>query len=381
MDGKNQNKINKEQVLEFIRTPKGKAVLFFGIYFVFFIVLAMIAHIGGQGPVLGSTDLKLGDFSYDLSSIKEGNYNFSYQFSIDQLNTTYSGKHYEENSLFSDGTISYYQQGNLFMRNQNGVWIKSEAPYPLVSLTDVSTIDSLISSSTYVSKTELATGEEIINLQITSTTLVKILDGLEVDLDDPVNSIQLKKNENGEVVEIQYTLDSYAKYKRRRAYHNLPFIDHIYDNLDNYNNSVFDNNQDNRAFNCDAFKMIDNLSEIVDIIYMDPPYPATMNKYGDFYGLYDNIFDKKIKYTNFSENNRFLDNLEKLIIKCLPKTKYVVISENNKTKPTISEISTMLSKYGKVEIKEKKHQYKVTNKENKNETIEVLIILEVKENK
>lgn len=174
---------------------------------------------------------------------------------------------------------------------------------------------------------------------------------------------------------------SYAKYKRRRAYHNLPFIDHIYDNLDNYNNSVFDNNQNNMAFNYDAFKMIDNLSEKVDVIYMDPPYPATMNKYGDFYGLYDNIFDKEIKYTNFSENNRFLENLEKLIIKCLPKTKYIVISENNKTKPTISEISTMISKYGKVEIKEKKHQYKVTNKENKNETIEVLIILEVKKNK
>ena len=64
---------------------------------------------------------------------------------------------------------------------------------------------------------------------------------------------------------------SYAKYKRRRAYHNLPFIDHIYDNLDNYNNSVFDNNQDNMAFNYDAFKMIDNLSEKIDIIYMDPP--------------------------------------------------------------------------------------------------------------
>ena len=32
-------------------------------------------------------------------------------------------------------------------------------------------------------------------------------------MDVPVNSIQLKKNENGEVVEIQYTLDSYAKYK------------------------------------------------------------------------------------------------------------------------------------------------------------------------
>ncbi len=174
---------------------------------------------------------------------------------------------------------------------------------------------------------------------------------------------------------------SYSKYKRRRAYHNQPFTEHIYENMDNYNNSIFDNNQNNKAFNNDAFKMIDTLSEKVDIIYMDPPYPATMNKYGDFYGLYDNIFNKEINYINFSENNKFLENLEKLIIKCLPKTKYIVISENNKTKPSINEISNMLSKYGKVEIKEKKHQYKVTNKENKNETIEVLIILNVKENK
>lgn len=174
---------------------------------------------------------------------------------------------------------------------------------------------------------------------------------------------------------------SYAKYKRRRAYHNLPFIDHINDNLSNYNNAVFNNGKENQAFNNDAFKMIEKLDENVDIIYMDPPYPATMNKYGNFYGLYDSIFKKEINYINFSENNKFLENLEKLIIKCLPKTKYIVISENNKTKPSIDEISSMLSKYGKVEIKEKKHQYKVTNKENKNETIEVLIILQVKENK
>ena len=40
-----------------------------------------------------------------------------------------------------------------------------------------------------------------------------MLEGIEVDLDDPVNSIELKKNENGEVVQIKYNLDSYAKYK------------------------------------------------------------------------------------------------------------------------------------------------------------------------
>lgn len=214
MDGKNQkNKINKEQILEVIRTPKGKAILFFGVYFVFFIVLAMVAHIGGQGSVLGSTDLKLGDFSYDLSSIKDGNYNFSYQFLVDQVVTNYSGKHYGNKALFSDGNTNFYQDANLFMKEQDGIWIKSDSPYVLPSLTDVSTINNLINAATYVSKTELATGEQIINLQISTTTLVKHLEGVEVDLDDPINSIELKKNESGEVVQIKYNLDSYAKYK------------------------------------------------------------------------------------------------------------------------------------------------------------------------
>ena len=214
MDVNNQNnKINKEQILEFIRTPKGKAFLFFGIYFIFFIALSMIAHIGGKGPVLGSTDLKLGEFSYDLSSIEDGNYNFSYQFLVDQVVTTYSGKHYEDKALFSDGNTDFYQSADLFMKKQDGVWVKSESPYVLASLTDVSVINDLIGLSTYISKTELATGEQIVNLEISTTTLVKMLEGIEVDLDDPVNSIELKKNENGEVVQIKYNLDSYAKYK------------------------------------------------------------------------------------------------------------------------------------------------------------------------
>lgn len=181
-----------------------------------------------------------------------------------------------------------------------------------------------------------------------------------------------------QIVKLRNEDYSYEKYKRRRAYHNLPFINHIYDNLDNYNNSIFDNHQYNKAYNYDAFDMLDNLNEKVDVIYMDPPYPATMNKYGDFYGLYDSIFNKELNYINFSENNKFLENLEKLVIKCVNKTSYIVISDNNKTKPSVNEISNMLKKYGKVEIKEKKHQYKVTNKENKNATIEVLIILQLK---
>lgn len=172
---------------------------------------------------------------------------------------------------------------------------------------------------------------------------------------------------------------SYEKYKRRRAYHNFTFERHIKDNLVNYNNAVFDNKKDNKSFNCDSFEMIDNLKEKVDIIYMDPPYPATMNKYGDFYGLYDKAVKHEISYVNFSENNMFLSNLEKLIEKCIEKTKYIVISESNKTKPTVKELGAMLSKYGTVKVYSKEHQYKVTGSINKNQTVEMLIVLKVKE--
>lgn len=174
---------------------------------------------------------------------------------------------------------------------------------------------------------------------------------------------------------------SYEKYKRKRAYHNFTFETHIKDNMEDYNNAVFDNKKDNRCFNCDAFDMIDQLEDNVDIIYMDPPYPSTMNKYADFYGLYDKAAGGGNAYINFSENNMFFNRLEELVKKCIRKTKYIVLSENNKTKPDVEQLKNMLANYGKVSVFSKEHQYKVTGRVNKNQTIEMLLVLEVDSSK
>ena len=104
-----------------------------------------------------------------------------------------------------------------------------------------------------------------------------------------------------------------------------------------------------------------------------------MNKYGDFYGYFDKMFNKGIEYENLCSKDTFLDKFDELVKIASTKSKSVVISLNNKTKPSVVEIVDRLKKYGKVIIKEKDHQYKVTNKANKNETVEVLIILKVKE--
>ena len=69
-----------------------------------------------------------------------------------------------------------------------------------------------------------------------------------------------------EIVKFRDEELSYQKYGRRRAYHNISFLEHIYLNLKQYNNAIFDNGQENFSYNLDCLKMLDKLDK-VDLIY------------------------------------------------------------------------------------------------------------------
>lgn len=214
MDENKKSNESRDKVMAFLKTPRGKAVLFFGIYFIFFIGLAIFSRVAGTGNSI-TPQLSVSPYTYSLEQVANHNYHYQYQYLIDGSTITFEGDRNNNKSLFSDGIVSYYQKDDLFMKSQDGLWIKCDNPYIFPLLLDDSVLNTIISSATYVSKTELATGEEEINLQITTTTLVKILDGLDVDLDDPVNTIQLKKDSSGEVVEVRYDFTSYALYHGR----------------------------------------------------------------------------------------------------------------------------------------------------------------------
>lgn len=214
MDENKKSNESRDKVMAFLKTPRGKAVLFFGIYFIFFIGLAIFSRVAGTGNSI-TPQLSVSPYTYSLEQVANHNYHYQYQYLIDGSTITFEGDRNNNKSLFSDGVISYYQKDDLFMKSQDGLWIKCDNPYIFPLLLDDSVLNTIISSATYVSKTELATGEEEINLQITTTTLVKILDGLDVDLDDPINTIQLKKDSSGEVVEVRYDFTSYALYHGR----------------------------------------------------------------------------------------------------------------------------------------------------------------------
>lgn len=169
---------------------------------------------------------------------------------------------------------------------------------------------------------------------------------------------------------------SYAKYGRRRHYHNQSFQFHFEDNVEEYNNAVFDNEKNNKAYNLDVFEAIEKID--ADVIYLDPPYSGTMNDYFGFYGLLDSYIEgKKLEpfENNFINKKTIVEQFDLLFSKLL-KYKYWILSYNSRSKPSKEELVRIISKYSnQIEVHEKPYAYKLTGKEKKKKDIEYLFII------
>lgn len=178
------------------------------------------------------------------------------------------------------------------------------------------------------------------------------------------------------VVQLRDEKYSYEKYKRKRAYHNQSFKTHFLENVLEYNNAVFDNKQQNLSFNEDVFTLLDKIE--ADIIYLDPPYTGTMNNYFDFYGLFDEFItsEKQIPFENNFIDKKNVHFLFDKLFSNLRNFKYWILSYNNSSVPNKEQILVLLNKYSHdVQIIEKKHDYKITGKINKETNTEYLFIV------
>lgn len=168
---------------------------------------------------------------------------------------------------------------------------------------------------------------------------------------------------------------SYAKYGRKRHYHNQSFRFHFIDNLNEYNNAVFNNNRPNKAYNLDVYDAIEEIK--ADVIYMDPPYAGTMNDYYGFYGLLDAYIKGEVPepfVNNFIDKHTIRERLERLF-SGLGKYKYWMLSYNSRSIPSKEEILGILGNYAKnVTVYEMPYTYRVTGKKNKKNDCEYLFI-------
>lgn len=179
------------------------------------------------------------------------------------------------------------------------------------------------------------------------------------------------------IVELRDEELSYAKYGRRRAYHNKSFRFHFEDNLQEYNDAVFDNQQQNRAFNLDVYEAIRQID--ADVIYLDPPYAGTMNDYFAFYGFIDSFINQRKAQpfpNNFIDKKTIRDQFNELFSRLL-KYRYWIMSYNSRSTPSKDDMLRLLKYYADdVTVHEMPYAYRVTGKEKKHNDTEYLFIVD-----
>ena len=189
----------------------------------------------------------------------------------------------------------------------------------------------------------------------------------------PYSRFNIKWNKIKELRDEEY---SYKKYGRKRAYHNQSFKEHFIENMNDYNDAIFQGEEKCFSYNEDIFTLLDKKIE-ADLIYLDPPYAGTLNDYYNFYGFIDTYINKEniLEFENdFGNKKEITSLLEKLFFKC-SNYRYCFLSYNEKAYPSKEILLKLLQKYfKKVKVEEKEHIYKITGKINKNLNKELLFI-------
>lgn len=198
-------------IKELNSTPRGKAVLFFGFYAIFFIVLFIVVAIGKNN------NYSLDDIYYNTNKISfssiDSNFEYSYKFYIDSNIYTYDGKRKDNEETFIFNNAEYYNKNGNFYQNNSGNYIDVESPYIYRKFVDVDVIKKLVDASSFSSKTEYENGDMMYNYKITTSTIIKELDGTDTDIDDVPNEISVYVSKDENIKNIKFNLNSYGLFK------------------------------------------------------------------------------------------------------------------------------------------------------------------------
>lgn len=205
-------------IKELRKTDKGKAILFFGFYFIFFLALIVIIKVSKGMTVVNNNYEEGNKYSFTTTSILANNYHFNYVINIDNRTITYDGDRNNDKELFTltegNNSTTYYVDGETFYQKNNATYTKAESPLMFSYFLDNNNIATILKSLTYISKTSYDSGKEQDNFQVSTTTLVKLVSSLDIDISDVSNEASFITDENKNLIEINYNLSSYAKYEQ-----------------------------------------------------------------------------------------------------------------------------------------------------------------------
>lgn len=201
-----------EIIKELKKTSKGKAVLFFGGYLIFFIVVILFVKFSSRSTTLPSDYEKGKSSSKEISIDKlvQNNYLFTYKINLDGKEYIYNGKRNKDIELFQFNNKTYYKNEDTYFSKNNELWVKVDNPYVFGDFIDSGKIIPMIEMASLESKTTYEDGRSSINMLISTNTLNQKLNNIDSDFFEEPNKITLIANKNNEIDEINYDLSSYC---------------------------------------------------------------------------------------------------------------------------------------------------------------------------
>lgn len=213
MAKKNWFKTVRSSIKELKKTEKGKAILFLGSYFFFFLVIFLFINFGSRQTTLPEDYEPNSLSSYSVDKILSNNYDFSYTIHVDDKTFSYQGERINDVEKFIFNENQYYRNLEHYFVESNGIYILATNPYMYPDFLNFSRLGEVIADATYISKTEFDNGVTLFNYQISSNSLVKKLENINTDILEVPNKIVFTATKEGEVYRAQLDFSSYGKYK------------------------------------------------------------------------------------------------------------------------------------------------------------------------
>lgn len=220
MKNKKENTNNVRNFIEVVKelrkTNQGRAILFFGFYAIFFIVVLFLIKFCRGNPI-SNMEINVNQKYYlNTSAIENNNYHFNYTVIIDSGSYVYDGDRSNDKELFTittnTGVDSYYCSNSNCLKKVNNIYIKSDDPFILSYFLEGSNVSTLSDKATYVSSTNNADNSRNYKFEISTTSLVKIVNGQIIDIADATNTISAATDTEGNINDIEYGISSYTKY-------------------------------------------------------------------------------------------------------------------------------------------------------------------------
>ena len=200
----------KEIIKELQKTPRGKGILFFFGYFLFFLVLIILLK-PNHGIDENASKEEKDSNPFSLKVLKDSNFHFNYKVILDGVEYSYIGDKFQDVRRFNYQDKTYIQENNKTSYIENDNLLEIANPIVLIELLDEDNLYKLLESSYSEAKTEYNSGKTTYWQLLSADTINSVAYQKVTDIDSIPSRVNVITDKDNEITGVSMVLDEYCK--------------------------------------------------------------------------------------------------------------------------------------------------------------------------